>query len=88
MSPPPLSRSVGIQYATGEEWRNSSRKNEEVGLVCHGFSSKEQASFNLKAASPSPVILEPKKIKSVTVPTFFPPICHEVIESNVMILVF
>ena len=22
-------RSVGIQYATGEEWRNDSRKNEE-----------------------------------------------------------
>ena len=22
--------SVGIQYATGEEWRNSSRKNEEA----------------------------------------------------------
>ena len=23
-----LSGSVGVQYATGEEWRNSSRKNE------------------------------------------------------------
>ena len=23
-------RSVGAQYATGEEWRNSSRKNEET----------------------------------------------------------
>ena len=23
-------RSVGAQYATGEEWRNSSRKNEEA----------------------------------------------------------
>ena len=28
--------------------------------------------------SPSAVILEPKKLKSVTVPTFLPPICHEV----------
>ena len=28
--------------------------------------------------SPSLVILEPKKIKSVTVSTFFPSICHEV----------
>ena len=27
----PLPRSVGIQYATGEEQRNSSRKNEEAG---------------------------------------------------------
>ena len=25
-----LPRSVGAQYATGEEWRNDSRKNEEM----------------------------------------------------------
>ena len=25
-----LPRSVGAQYVTGEEWRNSSRRNEEV----------------------------------------------------------
>ena len=25
-----LSRLVGAQYATGEEWRNNSRKNEEM----------------------------------------------------------
>ena len=24
-------RLVGVQYATGEEWRNSSRKNEVAG---------------------------------------------------------
>ena len=24
-----LSRLIGVQYATGEEWRNNSRKNEE-----------------------------------------------------------
>ena len=38
--------------------------------------------------SPSAVILEPKKIKSVTVSTFPPSICHEVMGSNVMVLVF
>ena len=27
-----LPRSVGAQYATGEEWRNNSRKNEETEL--------------------------------------------------------
>ena len=27
-----LPRSVGAQYASGEEWRNSSRKNEEMEL--------------------------------------------------------
>ena len=25
-----LPRSVGAQYATGEEWRNNTRKNEEM----------------------------------------------------------
>ena len=26
-----LCRSVGAQYATGQEWRNNSRENEEMG---------------------------------------------------------
>ena len=38
--------------------------------------------------SPSAVILEPKQIKSVTVSTVSPSICHEVIGLDVMILVF
>ena len=38
--------------------------------------------------SPSAVILEPKKIKSVTVPTFSPSICHEVMGLDATILVF
>ena len=38
--------------------------------------------------SPSPVILETQKIKSVTVSTVSPSICHEVMELDVMILVF
>ena len=25
-----LSRSVGVQYATGDQWRNNSRKNKEM----------------------------------------------------------
>ena len=37
--------------------------------------------------SPSAVILEPKKIKSVTVSTFYPSICHEVMGPDAMILV-
>ena len=35
-------------------------------------------SFNFMAAVPSAVILEPKKIKSVTVSIVSPSICHEV----------
>ena len=38
--------------------------------------------------SPSSVILEPKKIKSVTVSIVSPFICHEVIGLDAMILVF
>ena len=38
--------------------------------------------------SPSIVILEPKKIKSATVFTFSPSICHEVMGLDAMILVF
>ena len=38
--------------------------------------------------SPSAVILEPQKIKSVTVSIVSPSICHEVMGSGTMILVF
>ena len=38
--------------------------------------------------SPSIVILQPKKIKSVTVSTFSPSICHEVMGLDAVILVF
>ena len=38
--------------------------------------------------SPSAVILEPKKIKPVTVSIVFPSICHEVMGPDAMILVF
>ena len=38
--------------------------------------------------SPSAVILESKKITSVTVSNVFPPICHEMMGPDAMILVF
>ena len=38
--------------------------------------------------SPSAVILEPPKIKSDTLSTVSPSICHEVMTPDVMILVF
>ena len=40
------------------------------------------------AAVPSAVILEPKKIKSATVSTVSPFICHEVMGLDAMIFVF
>ena len=38
--------------------------------------------------SPSAVILEPRKIKSATVSTLYPSICHEVMGPNAKIVVF
>ena len=38
--------------------------------------------------SPSAVVLEPKKIKSVTVSIVSPPVCHDVMGPDVMIFVF
>ena len=38
--------------------------------------------------SPSAVILEPKEIKSATVSTVCPSICHEVMRPDAMIFVF
>ena len=38
--------------------------------------------------SPSEVILEPKKIKSISVSIVSPSICHEVMGPDAMILVF
>ena len=38
--------------------------------------------------SPSTVILELKEIKSVTVSTFYPSICHEVVEPDAMNFIF
>ena len=38
--------------------------------------------------SPSEGVLEPRKIKFVTVSTFFPSVCHEMMELDAMILDF
>ena len=40
------------------------------------------------AQSPSAVILDPKKIKSIMVSIFSPSICHELMVPDVMVLVF
>ena len=57
-------------------------------IITYSFFPKEQVTFNLMAASPSTVILEPKKIKSVTVSIFSSSICHEVMVPDGMILGF
>ena len=54
----------------------------------HNFLSKEQVSLISWLQSPSAVILEPKKLKSITVGIFYPSICHEVMGPDATILVF
>ena len=51
------------------------------------FLSKSQGLLISWLQLPSAVILEPKKIKSVTVSTFYPSICHEVMGPDATILV-
>ena len=50
------------------------------------FLPKSKCLLILWLQSPSAVILEPKKIKSVTASTFPPSICHEVMGPDTMIL--
>ena len=52
------------------------------------FLQRSKGFLILCLKSPSAVILEPKKIKSVTFSTVSPSICHEVMGLNAMILVF
>ena len=52
------------------------------------FLSRSKYLLILWLQSPSVVILEPKKIKSLTTSTVSPSICHEVMGLGAMILVF
>ena len=52
------------------------------------FLPRSQRLFISRLQSPSAVILEPKKIRSVTLSILFPFICHEVMGPDAMILVF
>ena len=50
--------------------------------------SRQQYWRGVPEESLSTVILEPRKVKSVTVSTFSPSICYEMVGSDAMILVF
>ena len=52
------------------------------------FLPRSQCRSILWPQSPSAVILEPKKIKSVTVSTVSPSVCHEVMGLDAMIFIF
>ena len=52
------------------------------------FLPRSKRLFNSWLQSPCAVILEPKKIKSVSVSIVSPSICHEVIGPDAMIFIF
>ena len=57
-------------------------------VITFFFFPKEQASFNFMATVPSALILDSKKIKSVTVSIVSPSIYHEVMGLDAMIFIF
>ena len=59
-----------------------------LSSFCHSFCPRNKHLLLLWLKSPSAVILEPKKIKSVTVSIVSPSICHEIMGLDAMILVF
>ena len=52
------------------------------------FLPRSKSLLNSRLQSPSAVVSEPKKIKSVMVSIVCPSICHEVMGPGAMILVF
>ena len=61
---------------------------EKLGSVLSNPQLRSKHLLILWLQSPSTVILEPKKMKSATVSTFSPSICHEVMGQDAMILIF
>ena len=82
--------------STEDYWKNYTfdyidlcRQNDvSCFLICYLGLSRSKHLLISWLQSLSPVILEPWKIKFVTVSTFSPYVCHEVIRLDTMILVF
>ena len=69
-------------------WQSDVSTYQHTVQICHSFPAKKQSSSDSWLQSPSTVILEPKKRKSVTTSTFSPSICHAVMGLGAMILDF
>ena len=59
-----------------------------VGCRLWGHTESDTTEATQQQQSPSAVILEPRKIKSDTVSTLSPSVCHEAMGLDDMILVF
>ena len=73
-------------HRVGHDW--SGLAAVAVARCVIAFLPRSKCPLISRLQSPSAVILEPKKRKSVTVSIFSPSICHEVIKPDAMILVF
>ena len=68
-------------------WQRNVSTFSYVSRLVIAFLSRSTHFLILRLQSPSAVILEPKKIKSVTVSIICPSICQEVMRPDAMILV-
>ena len=73
---------------TGLCWQSGVLPFKTLSRFVITFPPKSKRLLILWLHSLSVVILEPKKIKSVAISTFFPPICHEMMGLDAMILLF
>ena len=69
-------------------WQSNVSVLNMLSRLVIAFLPRSKHLLNSCLQSPSAVILEPKKIKSLTVSIVSPSICHEVMEPDAMILVF
>ena len=64
------------------------RHSNTLSRFVIAFLPRSKCLFISLLQSPSAVILEPEKLKSLTLSIVSPSICHEVMEPDAMILVF
>ena len=69
-------------------WQSNVSAFEYATYVAHNFLSRSKHLLISWLPSPSAVILEPQKIKSLTVSIVSPSISHEVMGPDAMIFVF
>ena len=69
-------------------WQNTSLLLNMLSRWVIAFLPRRKCLLMSRLQSPSAVILEPRKMKSVTVSIIFPSICHEGMGPDAMIFVF
>ena len=75
-------------YGVAQSWTRLKRLSGSSSRLVIAFLPRSKHLLISWLQSPFAVILEPKKIQSVTVSIIFPSICHKVMGPDAMILVF